>query len=482
MEKNKALLINSCQICGSDRIHYRFISNGHPVCQCADCDLMFINPQPSEEALAGIHRAEGLSGGAPVQGTGAAAETLLQRALDYSGAARGKMLLAGRDRDAFAALARQKGFETAVLELPLKEEAPAGDFDLCVLLDAVGKVRNPVSLFSGVRSLLKPGGALLIASPSLDIWPARPVSGGWAGFQAGHLHYFNAQTIQNLLAKTGFGEVVVFRGNGASGRSGDGMTVLARSRPPAGDRTVSIVLPVYNEKATFGQLIGALAAKELRKEIIIVESNSTDGTREDVLKYKDAPGFKVILEDRPRGKGHAVRAGLKAATGEFVLIQDGDLEYDLNDYDELLEPLLKYQKAFVLGARHLKGWKMRHFNDQPLVSLILNFGQIFFVTLVNVFCGQNLIDPFTMYKVFRKDCVYGLVFKANRFDFDFELVIKLLRKGYIPLEIPVNYNSRSFKEGKKVSFFYDPLLWLVALVRFRFGPLYEKNRAGAPRP
>ncbi|OGS55082.1 MAG: hypothetical protein A3J79_01165 [Elusimicrobia bacterium RIFOXYB2_FULL_62_6] len=263
------------------------------------------------------------------------------------------------------------------------------------------------------------------------------------------------------------------------------MTVLARSRPPAGDRTVSIVLPVYNEKATFGQLIGALAAKELRglrKEIIIVESNSTDGTREDVLKYKDAPGFKVILEDRPRGKGHAVRAGLKAATGEFVLIQDGDLEYDLNDYDELLEPLLKYQKAFVLGARHLKGWKMRHFNDQPLVSLILNFGQIFFVTLVNVFCGQNLIDPFTMYKVFRKDCVYGLVFKANRFDFDFELVIKLLRKGYIPLEIPVNYNSRSFKEGKKVSFFYDPLLWLVALVRFRFGPLYEKNRAGAPRP
>ncbi|OGS07983.1 MAG: cell wall biosynthesis glycosyltransferase [Elusimicrobia bacterium RIFOXYA12_FULL_51_18] len=261
------------------------------------------------------------------------------------------------------------------------------------------------------------------------------------------------------------------------------MNVLARKARLNSRETVSIIVPVYNEKSTFPELIGALTAKELHglnKEIIIVESNSTDGTREEVLKYKDTPGIKLVFEEKPLGKGHAVRAGLARATGDFIMIQDGDLEYDLNDYDELLEPLLKYRKAFVLGSRHSKGWKMRHFADQPVISLIMNFGQIFFATLLNIFCGQKLKDPFTMYKVFRKDCIYGLTFKANRFDFDWEIVIKLLRKGYRPLEIPVNYNSRSFNEGKKVSFFKDPLLWFWALIRFRFGPLYEKkkNEAG----
>jgi glycosyltransferase involved in cell wall biosynthesis len=257
-----------------------------------------------------------------------------------------------------------------------------------------------------------------------------------------------------------------------------GINVMARSRPLPENQVVSIIVPVYNEVRTFSELIKLVITKEiplLQKEIIIVESNSTDGTREEVSKYKDMNGVKVIFEEKPQGKGHAVRTGIKHAKGDFILIQDGDLDYDLNDYEQLLEPLMKYQKAFVLGSRHLKGWKMRQFTGQPFMSLFMNFGQIFFTTLLNLFCGQNMKDPFTMYKLFRRDCLYGMSLVSNRFDLDWEIVIKLVRKGYIPLEIPVNYKSRSFKEGKKVSIIKDPITWLWALVRFRFCNLFDKD-------
>jgi hypothetical protein len=132
---------------------------------------------------------------------------------------------------------------------------------------------------------------------------------------------------------------------------------------------------------------------------------------------------------------------------------------------------------FVLGSRHSGGqsWAMRRFEDNPAASSVLNFGHLFFAGLLNVMYGQRLRDPFTMYKVFWRDCLDGLHFESNRFDFDFEMVIKLLRKGYQPLEIPVNYRSRSFSEGKKVRFIQDPLTWFKALLKFRVSPLYEDD-------
>src|SRR5262249_15620490 len=149
------------------------------------------------------------------------------------------------------------------------------------------------------------------------------------------------------------------------------------------------------------------------KEIVVIESNSTDGTREAVLQYQQCPGVKIVLEDRPRGKGHAVRTGFTHATGDFILIQDGDQEYDVHDYDALIEPLRHYQCAFVLGSRHLPGnWKMRQFTDQPGLAALLNFGHIFFTTALNLMYGQSMRDPFTMYKVFRRDCLYGLKFES----------------------------------------------------------------------
>ena len=180
--------------------------------------------------------------------------------------------------------------------------------------------------------------------------------------------------------------------------------------------------------------------------------------------------MKLILEEQPRGKGYAVRIGLKAATGDYVLIQDADLEYDLEDYDGLLEPLVAGRAAFVLGSRHggRNVWKMRQFTGQFGLSLFVNLGHWFFVTLINVLFLQRLRDPFTMFKVFRRDCLYALEFECNRFDFDFELLVKLIRKGYRPIELPVNYRSRAFKEGKKVQMFRDPLSWLRALAWLRF--------------
>lgn len=243
---------------------------------------------------------------------------------------------------------------------------------------------------------------------------------------------------------------------------------------------LSVVLPVYNEKSTFRDVMDQLLAKEMDGvdiEICLVESNSTDGTRDDVLTFKDHPRIKLLLEDAPRGKGHAVRAGLAMASGDIVLIQDADLEYDLADYERLIAPIRACETSFVLGARHhaseRQEWKLRHFEDAARLSSLLNYGHLFFTWFLNVIFFQRLRDPFTMYKVFRRDCIYALRFECNRFDFDHELVGKLIRNGYPPTEIDVTYKSRSFDEGKKISIMGDPPTWICACVKHRFSRLRE---------
>ncbi|HXA13584.1 MAG TPA: glycosyltransferase family 2 protein [Opitutaceae bacterium] len=239
--------------------------------------------------------------------------------------------------------------------------------------------------------------------------------------------------------------------------------------------TLTVIVPVFNESRTARETLDALLAKQIagvQFEVVIVESNSTDGSRDIVLGYQADPRVKLILEDTPRGKGHAVRAGLACATGDIIIIQDADLEYDLNDYEELLVPIITGRQTFVLGSRHgQSGWAIRKFDDQPLHALLLNVGHWTFTLMVNAALGIWLRDPFTMYKVFRRDCIEGLTFESNRFDFDFELLMKLVRNGHRPIEIPISYKSRSFKEGKKVSMIRDPLTWLRAVVKYRFAKL-----------
>ena len=252
-------------------------------------------------------------------------------------------------------------------------------------------------------------------------------------------------------------------------------TLCCSARRAAGNsrsRTCSIIVPVFNESRTFPELMRTLLAKRLdhlglEREIIVVESNSTDGTREQVASFAATPGVTILWEDQPRGKGHAVRAGMRRASGDIVLIQDADLEYDLDDYDALLEPLLHERAAFVLGSRHSGRVRMRRLPEQRVLGTLLDAAHVLFTAFINVLYGQRLRDPFTMFKVFRRDCLYGLQFECNRFDFDHELLIKLLLKGYQPLEVPVRYCSRSFKQGKKIRLFRDPPTWIAADVRYR---------------
>ena len=530
--------VKICHVCKSVRVYYLFSACGHRVVRCDDCGLVFLNPQPSDDELARIYDANYFLGSDSEAGREAASELkqanaglYLSEIRRYHGSERGRLLEVGCGEGDFLVLAEADGWQVAGVEFsPAASErarqrlkngkvscgelqqaglAPE-QFDLCVVSDVIEHVRSPLDFLREIHRVLKPGGTLFIATPSIDSWSARFLRQKWMEFKAEHLTYFDRQTIQTALFTSGFRDVIVQPGRKilnfdyvkkhferfpvpvitpalnfgarilprriqlrhrrivASGIMAFSRKTELRSQP-----VLSVIVPAYNEAKTFGALMEALLRKEttgLRMEIIVVESNSTDGTREAALKYRDHPKVQLILEERPRGKGHAVRTGLKAASGDYVLIQDADLEYDLEDYDALLEQLVAGRSAFVLGSRHggRKVMKLRQFTGQRGLSLIFNFGHWFFTTLINVLFLQRLRDPFTMFKVFRRDCLAGLEFECNRFDFDFELLIKLIRKGYRPVELPVNYRSRSYEEGKKVRMFRDPLSWLEVLVWLRF--------------
>jgi glycosyltransferase involved in cell wall biosynthesis len=250
---------------------------------------------------------------------------------------------------------------------------------------------------------------------------------------------------------------------------------------------VSIIIAVYNEAATIATLLERVWAQptlEVSKEIIIVESNSTDGSREIVAQFYArhaadlSQRIQVIHEPRPMGKGHAIRQGFAAATGDIFLIQDADLEYDVADYPELLKPIVEGETAFVLGSRHMgpDGWKIRRFAHRGLQAAFMNCGGLLFHALFNAAFATRLTDPTSMYKVFRSDCLDDLIFTCNRFDFDFELLGKLIRKGFMPVEVPVSYQSRGFDEGKKIRVFRDPLTWVFAILRCRFTALGASRR------
>jgi glycosyltransferase involved in cell wall biosynthesis len=209
--------------------------------------------------------------------------------------------------------------------------------------------------------------------------------------------------------------------------------------------------------------------------MVIVESNSTDSTRsrvqEFVRKHKDnaAVSLRLLLQEKPQGKGSAMREGLQLASGDIILIQDADLEYDTKDYPQVLQPILDGHADFVLGSRHLSAgsWKIRKFQESPFKAIYMNFGGSLFHFFFNRVYRVNLTDPTTMYKVFRRRCIEGVRFESSRFDFDFELVAKLIRLGYLPLEVPVSYKSRGFAAGKKIRIFWDPMTYVVAIIKFR---------------
>jgi glycosyltransferase involved in cell wall biosynthesis len=250
---------------------------------------------------------------------------------------------------------------------------------------------------------------------------------------------------------------------------------LPRLKSPV---TLTVVIPVFNEAETVVEALTAVLGVDIsgvQLEVVVVESNSSDGSRKLVLPFEADPRLKVVLQDQALGKGNAVREGLRRAGGDVVLIQDADLEYSVDDYPQLIAPILSGATDFVLGCRHVPGKPIRVMDGAARTSKLLNVAHWIFTGMFDLTYGVRLRDPFTMYKVFRAECIDGVPLTSNRFDFDWELVGKLVRLGYTPVEVPVRYAARSFAHGKKIRLLRDPPTWIAACVRFRFARLGDRS-------
>lgn len=353
-------------------------------------------------------------------------------------------------------------------------------FDVAIFSSVIDRSPNPGLLLQKTHQLLRPDGQLIIVGTRISEMLTRQVLRRQNIWQDTINFSFSRSTLQLLLEKHGFGQLLLSSDCGAKGFRA---VCTAKKVSLLQSRKVSIIMPVFNEERTFIDIFNQVANKQIEGvdeiEIVIVESKSTDNTRKYVEQVAASfPNVKAIFESEPKGKGHAVREGFKHATGEIILIQDADCEYDVDDYDELVRPLLKFRQPFVLGTRHGGDWKIRQFNGEPALAIVCNLGHIFFAWLMNTFYKQSLADPFTMFKVFRRECLWGLKFECDRFDFDHELLIKLIRKGYRPIEIPVNYHSRSFADGKKINIWRDPITWLKADIKYRFANIFDQHIMG----
>jgi len=224
---------------------------------------------------------------------------------------------------------------------------------------------------------------------------------------------------------------------------------------------LSVVIPVYNERATVVELLARVEAVDLgfAKEIIIVDDASTDGTRE-VLQGLARPGLRVLLQERNQGKGAALRRGFAAADGDIVLVQDADLEYDPAEYPQLIAPILAGRADVVYGSRFLGG-------PHRVLLYWHSLGNRVLTTLTNMVSNLNLTDMETCYKVFRRETLQRLRLRSDRFGFEPEVTIKLAKLRARIYEVPISYAGRDYSEGKKIGW-KDGLAAFFHILRFRF--------------
>ncbi|MCX7919566.1 MAG: glycosyltransferase family 2 protein [bacterium] len=223
---------------------------------------------------------------------------------------------------------------------------------------------------------------------------------------------------------------------------------------------LSVIVPVYNEKNTIREILQKVRNVPIEKEIIVVDGNSTDGTKEILAEEANQPDTKVIYEPAPRGRGAALKLGMQHATGDIYIFQDGDLELDPADYPALIQPIESNAAKVVFGSRFL-GKSTGYMNPLQL------FGNKFLTWLVNLLYGSKLTDVETCYQVFRAEAVKDIEIKSNDFNFTVELAVKLIKKGFQITEIPIKYTPRSRDEGKKVRW-KDGFTSLYTLIKYRF--------------
>lgn len=226
---------------------------------------------------------------------------------------------------------------------------------------------------------------------------------------------------------------------------------------------LSIIIPVYNEEKTILKVIGKIKKTKLKidKEVIIVDDFSTDKTR-GILKKIKYQSTRIFYHKNNRGKGAAIRTGLRHSEGDIILIQDADLEYNPQEYSRLLEPILSNREKVVYGSR----MKVIKANLDKMYK-VHYLGNVFLTFVTNILYGSKITDMETGYKVFRREVVDGMRLKATRFDFEPEITAKIMKKGYRIHEVPIGFNARKFQEGKKITW-RDGVKALFYLVKYRF--------------
>lgn len=242
---------------------------------------------------------------------------------------------------------------------------------------------------------------------------------------------------------------------------------------------LSVIMPVYNERATLEEIVRRVRAVDLtvpvdgasgpaegpirlEREIVIVDDGSTDGTREvlDKLRGERRPDLRVIFHEQNEGKGAALRTGFAHAKGDIFVVQDADLEYDPRDYVNLLQPLLEGRAPVVYGSRFLGG-------PRAAMSFSHTMGNKLLTLITNLFYGTSLTDMETCYKCFRRDVIAGMKLRSRRFEIEPEITAKILKRGYTIYEAPVRYNGREFHEGKKITW-RDGFTAVRTLIKYRF--------------
>jgi glycosyltransferase involved in cell wall biosynthesis len=250
-------------------------------------------------------------------------------------------------------------------------------------------------------------------------------------------------------------------------------TPARAAREPA---KLSVVIPVYNEAPTIREIVARVQAVECEKEIIIVDDGSTDGTRQRLERLPAGNGVRVLFHERNRGKGAALRTGFRAVTGDIVIVQDADLEYDPRQYPKLVRPILEGKADVVYGSRFAGGQCHRvvyfwHYVGNRLLTL-----------LSNCFTDLNMTDMETCYKAFRRDVVRRIRIREDRFGFEPEVTAKVAAMGCRVYEVGISYDGRTYEEGKKIGW-RDGLraLWCILKYNLLARTADTRSLPAAPR-
>lgn len=250
----------------------------------------------------------------------------------------------------------------------------------------------------------------------------------------------------------------------------------AWDRLPWNDVIVSVVIPVFNERRTVETLLQKVAEVDLRKEVIVVDDGSSDGTR-DILPDLEKAGLidVLVMHERNQGKGAALRTGFQHATGDVVVVQDADLEYDPSEFPILLEPILAGKAEAVYGSRFLGG-------PHRVLFFWHSVGNRFLTLLSNMFTDLNLTDMETCYKMVRRDLLQSLPLSADRFGIEPELTARLSQSGARLYELQISYHGRSYAEGKKIGW-RDGVSAIWSILKFNIlGPRAPRWQAPSVPP